>query len=71
METGIIIIALLIMVGVPAFLAYLIGLFAYKRMVKAGNDKARRNRIVIFAVSLALLLACVVLLMLYSPGFER
>ena len=65
------ILVLLFLFGIPAFLAYLIALFTYKRLVKAGNDKARRNRIIIFVVSFILLSVGAIAIMLSNVSYDR
>ncbi len=65
------ILVLLFLFGIPAFLAYLIALFTYKRLVKAGNDMARRNRIIIFVVSFILLSVGAIAIMLSNVSYDR
>ena len=65
------ILVLLFLFGIPAFLAYLIALFTYKRLVKAGNDKAHRNRIIIFVISFILLSVSAIVMMLSDVSYDR
>ena len=71
MEEITIIFIFLIILAIPGFLAYLIGLFANKKMVTAGNLKARRNRRIIFWVSWIVLLAAEILILANTIEFGR
>ena len=64
-------IALLFIFGIPALVAYVIALFAYKRLVKKGNTHPRRARIIIFSASYMLLFVAEVVLLLNTISFER
>jgi len=60
-----------IILAIPAFLAYLIGLFANKKMVTAGNLQARRNRRIIFWVGFAVLLSAEIFILANTLEFGR
>ena len=65
------IVALLFIVGIPGVISYLISLFTYKRLVKAGKSRPKRMRNIVFSVSYVLLLAAEVVLLLNSLTFDR
>ncbi len=65
------IIALLLVIGIPALIAYVIALFSYKKLVKKGSSRPRRMRIIIFILSYLLLLAVEVVWFLSTVSFER
>ncbi len=65
------ILALILTFGVPALLAYLVALFIYIRLLKSGNNHARRNRIIIFVVIFILLSIGSISVLLDGLSFDR
>ena len=63
--------ALLVVLSIPAFLSYLIALFAHKKLVKAGNSRPRRMRIIVFILSYVVLLAAEWAWIVTSLSFDR